>query len=344
MSTARSGNRSAICASASDSRDRKNGNADSGHIDTVRSIAEHNKAADFRLGYKGEDGRQIMRIQIADDRAQAVLDALQKALGNDPAARIVVFGIEAALPRPPEEEGAKEDAAIAIRESMYADIEKSARLDINFIILVILSTIVAAIGLIENNVAVVIGAMVIAPLLGPNLALALGTALGDTGLMWKAVRTSGAGLGVALLMSLGIGLVWPVNINSNELMSRTDVGLDSVALALASGAAAVLSITTGLSSVLVGVMVAVALLPPTATLGIMLGAGQYHHAVGAALLLAVNIVCVNLAAKIVFLTKGIHPRTWWEKKKAKRAMALYLVIWLLTLLLLMGVIYLRGKK
>ena len=318
-------------------------NADSGHIDTVTSIAEQHEAADFRLGYKGEDGRQIMRIQIADDRAQVVLDALQKLLDKDPAARIVVFGIEVALPRPPEAEGAKEDAAIAIRESMYEDIEKSTRLDINFIILVILSTIVAAIGLIENNVAVVIGAMVIAPLLGPNLALALGTALGDTGLMWKAVRTNGVGLLLAMLVALLIGLIWPVDITSHELLTRTDVGFDSIALALASGAAAVLSITTGLSSVLVGVMVAVALLPPTATLGLMLGAGQYNHAVGAALMLAVNIVCVNLAAKVVFLAKGIHPRTWWEKKKARRAMTIYIVSWVLTLLLLMGIIYVRSK-
>jgi uncharacterized membrane protein len=124
-------------------------------------------------------------------------------------------------------------------------------------------------------------------------------------------------------------------------MARTDVGLDSVALALASGAAAVLSLTTGLSSVLVGVMVAVALLPPTATLGLMLGAGQYHHALGAGLLLAVNIVCVNLAAKVVFLAKGIHPRTWWERKRAKRAMLLYVIIWVLSLAILIAMIYVR---
>ena len=124
-------------------------------------------------------------------------------------------------------------------------------------------------------------------------------------------------------------------------MARTDVGMDSIALALASGAAAVLSITTGLSSVLVGVMVAVALLPPTATLGLMLGAGQFEHALGAGLLLAVNVVCVNLAAKVVFLAKGIHPRTWWERKKARRAMVLYLLIWIASLALLVAAIYLR---
>lgn len=317
-------------------------NADSGHIDTVHVIAEEHEAADFRLGFKGEDGRQVMRILIADDRAQAILDALQRSLDKDSAARIIVLAVEAALPRPPGKDHSREETATATREAMYDAIEKSARPDSNFLILVVLSTIVAAIGLIEDNVAVVVGAMVIAPLLSPNIALALGTALGDTGLMLKAVRTNGIGIGISLVLSLLIGLVWPVDIKSHELMARTDVGMESIALALASGAAAVLSITTGLSSVLVGVMVAVALLPPTATLGLMLGAGQYQLALGAGLLLAVNIVCVNLAAKVVFLVKGIHPRTWWERKKARRAMVLYILIWIASLALLVAAIYLRG--
>jgi len=117
--------------------------------------------------------------------------------------------------------------------------------------------------------------------------------------------------------------------------------LDSVVLALASGAAAVISLTTGLASVLVGVMVAVALLPPTATLGIMLGSGQVKLAVGAALLLAVNIVCVNLAAKIVFWIRGVKPRSWLEKQKANQSMVTYLVIWVLSLTFLLVVIFIR---
>ena len=85
-----------------------------------------------------------------------------------------------------------------------------------------------------------IGAMVIAPLLGPNLALALGTALGDSRLMLHSLRTNLAGLGLALLVSVFIGMLWSVNLESAELLARTDVGMESVALALASGAAAVL--------------------------------------------------------------------------------------------------------
>ena len=74
------------------------------------------------------------------------------------------------------------------REELYNEIEKGAKLDGNYLLLVFLSTIVATIGLVENNVAVIIGAMVIAPLLGPNIALAFSTSLGDTRLMLRAAQ------------------------------------------------------------------------------------------------------------------------------------------------------------
>jgi uncharacterized membrane protein len=60
------------------------------------------------------------------------------------------------------------------------------------------------------------------------------------------------------------------------------------------------------------------------------------------LLLAVNVVCVNLASKIVFFLRGIHPRTWLEKEKAKRAMLLYVLGWIITLLILLLLMYVRS--
>ena len=201
----------------------------------------------------------------------------------------------------------------------------------------VFSTIVATIGLIEDNVAVVIGAMVIAPLLGPNIALAFGTALGDRVLITRALKTNLAGMLLALGLALLIGLLWPANIESRELMARTDVGLDGIVLALVSGAAAILSLTTGLSSTLVGVMVAVAILPPTATLGLMVASGNYHLALGSGLLLAVNVVCVNLSAKLVLLWKGVKPRTWLERTKARQSMWAYISFWVIILLILVAV-------
>ncbi|MDG4475178.1 TIGR00341 family protein [Thiovibrio frasassiensis] len=307
--------------------------------ETVSAIAEKHEIADFRLGVVGKDKMQPMRLLVTEDKLQSVLDALQALFGKQPAARIVVLPVEISLPKPSEEEREEEDAATTARERLYEEVEKNARLDLNFVVLIILSTIVAAIGIIENNVAVVIGAMVIAPLLGPNLAFGLGTALGDIPLMRKSALSNSVGIVLAIALSVLLGIFWPFADKSPELLARTRVGLDSVALALASGAAAALSLTTGLSSILVGVMVAVALLPPAVTLGLMLGHGDLGLATGAGLLLAINLVCVNLASKVVFFLKDIRPRTWWEKKKAKRAMVIYILAWLATLIILVFFIY-----
>ena len=315
--------------------------ADESYIDSIKNIADKNDAFDFWIVSSEGEERKVVRILVKPEQRQIILDALQGILSTSLSARVVVIPIEATLPR--EEEPEKKtkiiSAAETTREELYNSIGKNAHLNRTYLLLIFLSTVVVAIGLLKDNVAVVIGAMVIAPLLGPNLALALGTALGDTDLMWKAFKTGLAGMSLALVLSILIGIFWPLNVESRELLARTYVGLDSAVLAMASGAAAVISLTSGIPSILVGVMVAVALLPPAATMGLMLGAGQTDLAYGAAFLLAVNIVAINLSAKLAFLIQGIKPRTWLEKKKAKQSMLSYIIIWVLTLAALLFVIY-----
>jgi uncharacterized hydrophobic protein (TIGR00341 family) len=316
---------------------------DAGHSDSLAGIAEHFEATDFWWGPADEEGRRSFRLLVADESRQGVVDALQSLLGTAENTRIIILPVDAVLPRPPAEndDAKKRRSVAATREELYSQIAKGAQLDSSYLLLTFLSTIVAAIGLAEDNVAVVVGAMVIAPLLGPNIALAFATSLGDRALMWQALKTTVAGLTLALALAFLIGVTWPIDLASQEILARTDVGMDSVALALASGAAAVLSLTTGLSATLVGVMVAVALLPPTATLGMLLGADQPSLATGSALLLAVNVVCVLLAAMAVFLLKGVRPRTWLERTKAKQSLAISIALWAALLLVLIAMILLR---
>ncbi len=304
--------------------------ADQSNLDTIRAIGEQHDIFDMQVGNADERGFVSVRMMVPDDRLQAMLDALQNLLGRQAHARILVIPVEAVISA--DTAGETERAATpSPREVMYHDVQQSTRMDSNYYLLVALSTLVAAIGLLENNATVVIGAMLIAPLLGPNLAFGLGTALGDLPLIRRSFVAGLSGILLALLIGFVIGAGWQSPAIGSEILSRTRPGLDTIALALASGAAAALSLTSGLSSVLVGVMVAVALLPPTAAIGLLLGRGLYDAALGAALLLAINIVSVNLACKLVFLLKGIRPRTWWEKEKARAAMRRYLTIWVLTL-------------
>lgn len=319
--------------------------ADQGHTDTLRNIAEQYTVTDYWCGAPADDGRRSFRMLVSDEERQPVMDALQNQLSGSDTHRILVLPVDTHLPREADDET---PSAKATREELYAQIEKGARIDTDYLLLVLLSTLVAAIGLTEDSVAVVIGAMVIAPLLGPIIALAFSATLGDGRLMWRATQTAVTGLALAMLVSLVIGLVWPVDIRtgtmlvaSGEILARTDVGMDGVALALAAGAAAVLSLTTGLSTTLVGVMVAVALLPPTATTGLLLGAGHPELAIGAALLLAVNVVCVMVAAKLVFMAKGLAPRTWYQRSKAKQSKRLSTLFWVGMLLILLVAVAMR---
>jgi len=334
--------------------------ADAGHHDTIVGIAEQQQVEDIWFSQKNEDGRIVARLLVSPEKRQKVLDSLQTIFHNADNYHVLIIPLDTALPKPvepevealseeqQEEEKAREKerkkaALMSTREEILAQVEKDAQLNDNFILLVILSAIVAAIGLLENNLAVIVGAMVIAPLLGPNIAFSLGASLGEKKLVIDSLKTIFVGIIIAILFSIGIGLAWPGDFNSSELMARTDVAYSGTAIALASGAAASLSLVSGTSSVLVGVMVAVALMPPAVTIGLMLSIGEYNHALGAALLLAVNIVCINLSSKLVFLFRGIKPRTWLEAHKAKQSRLLYIGVWIVLLALLFIVIYLRHR-
>ncbi len=282
-------------------------------------------------------GRRLMRLVFRDGEGQSFIDSVQAVLENENDWRLVVLPVEASLPaveEPADADAAKAQRRIALREELYQDVEAGARLTRDFLLLTVLSTVVVVFGLNADNIAAVIGAMVIAPLLGPILAFSFGSALGDLDLMARAAKTALAGLFLGLALSFGVGLVFGVNLESAELVSRADVGVDSAALALAAGAAAALSIAAGLPAALVGVMVAVALLPPAAAAGLLAGAGETALAGRAALLLAINVVSVNLAALIVYWAKGVRPRTWLERRSAKRSVYVNAAVWIVCIVVL----------
>jgi uncharacterized hydrophobic protein (TIGR00341 family) len=224
------------------------------------------------------------------------------------------------------------------REELYADVIRTTKISKVYAFMVALSSIVAAVGVMEDSVAVIIGAMVIAPLLGPSVALSLATTLGDTNLAKRALKASMLGIFVALGLAFLMGLVLPIDTSNAEIVSRTRVGLGDVAIALAAGSAGALAFTTGLSAILIGVMVAVALLPPLVTFGLLMGSGHELLALGSILLFITNFICVNLAGVAIFLAQGIRPADWLEARKAKNATYLALLLWIVMLGALVAII------
>lgn len=308
------------------------------------------------------ENRTLERVLLNVEDTEAFMEWLHEALGPAEDYRIILTPVEATLPRPEpkdEEEEASDEAETApadaaeeedesasvariSREELYQDVTDSIRVTRVHYMLVALSTIVAAGGMLRDSVAVVIGAMVIAPLIGPNIALALGTTLADRTLLRRALSVNLLGLLLGFALALGIGLTLPVDPAITEIATRTDVGLSDVALALAAGVAGTLSVTRGISTALIGVMVAVALLPPLVALGMLVGAGYWTAAEGAGLLTLTNVVGINLAGVVTFLAQGVRPMSWYEAEQAKKATRLAIAIWVVVLGILVATILLAG--
>jgi uncharacterized hydrophobic protein (TIGR00341 family) len=268
---------------------------------------------------------------------QDLLDDLQRALGKAENWEIAICPVDAVVTKSNKEQD--ENEVTETREELLAQLSRNAALTPTYMILVVISAIVASLGMIGNNVAAIIGGMVIAPLLGPLLGSILGVSLGERKLILQGIMASAAGIALAIGTGLLLGLALNFDIGASELAYRSKVGFEDIALALAAGAAAALSVTAGVASVLVGVMAAVALLPPAAAIGLFLGKQSWLMAGEAALLLSVNLVALHLSGQLVFLLRGIHPRTRHRRAKVKQSIRFSLLVsggLLITLALLVG--------
>lgn len=293
------------------------------------------------------DTSGIVRVLLKAEDTEVVSDLFFKEFGSLDSFRLILLPVEGTMPRmtepepqeetPPDPKGKKGKGLLMriSREELFEDLGAAGKLTPIFVIMVVLSTVVAAIGLIRGDVPVIIGAMVIAPFLGPNMALALSCALGDFSLAKHALKAIGVGVAIAMILSCLIGFLVSIDPLSPQIASRTSPDLGDMVLAFAAGAAGSLAFTTGIPAVVVGVMVAVALLPPLVTAGLLLGAGHFLPAFGAIILLFTSITCINLAAISTFFLQKVRPMNWWEADKAKKATLIASVIWISLLCILL---------
>lgn len=316
-----------------------------------RSLLSDDSVVHYWQGSSEQSGFMLKVLVDAVD-TEIFLDKAEHLFSSDEDYRLVMMSVDATLPRMKEKpKEIQEKSTIpdrpadhplqgvrVSREELYSDISDSVDLSRIYVALVILSTIVAALGILRDNTAVVIGAMVIAPLLGPNVGLALSTTLADTELGIKSLKTNIVGLLVAFSISVLMGYLLTVDTGVYQIMSRTEVHLSDISLALASGAAGVLAYTVGMSTAVIGVMVAVALLPPLVVSGLLLGDMQFTLALFSFLLLFINVICVNLAGIATFILQGVRPRTWYDTQKAKRANKIALITWVTIIVILAAII------
>lgn len=214
------------------------------------------------------------------------------------------------------------------RLSLFETVETGSRWNFDFMTLMGLSTAIASLGLIQNSTAVVIGAMLVAPLMTPLLGVALGLVQRNLPLALRSAKAVGLGFVFALLIAVGMGAAAPLSGLTAELMGRVEPSLPDLGVGLFSGIAAAYCIARPrLSAALPGVAIAAALVPPIATAGISLGLGEYGRAGGAALLFSSNVVAIVLGAAMSFYFGGIRGNS---RQKVSRRWATR-VIWLLML-------------
>ncbi|EMA46678.1 TIGR00341 family protein [Halococcus saccharolyticus] len=202
------------------------------------------------------------------------------------------------------------------REELYARAQDLAPANSTFFAFLILSTIIATTGLLLDSAATIIGAMVVAPLMGPAISASVGTILDDQRMASRGVTLQVTGLLAAIATAAIMGwllqetILIPPDLDIRtipQVAERTSPNFLSLFLALGSGLAGALSIMRGAGSALVGVAIAVALIPPAATSGLGLAFGLPGVAIAAAVLVLVNLLAINLSALILFYLSGFKP-------------------------------------
>ncbi|MFQ3476560.1 TIGR00341 family protein [Halonotius sp. F2-221B] len=239
-----------------------------------------------------------------------------------------------------ETNGVAEEERIS-REELQTKARNLSRSTTNYIALTLISAIVATAGLLQDSAAVVVGSMVIAPLIGPAMASCVGTVTSDDALFWEGMRSQAIGLAVAVgsatLFAAGYRAALAPELELlliQQVAERAHPGLLSLAIALGAGVAGALSLTSGADEALVGVMIAVALMPPAAAVGLGIAYVDPTLAVGAGVLVLVNLLSINVAGVTTIWLRRYTPTHWYDAKEARRLTGRRLLIFGISILVL----------
>ena len=217
----------------------------------------------------------------------------------------------------------QEEAEQAIREGV------SFR-GINILILIV-AIFIASLGLNTNSTAVIIGAMLISPLMGPIIGIGLAVGIHDFELMKRSFRN----LAMATLFSVATSCVYfllsPVNEGHSELLARTSPTIYDVMIGFFGGAAGILAIGSKIKgNVIPGVAIATALMPPLCTAGFGLATGQFRFFIGAFYLFFINTVFIALATYIIVRMLKYHKKKFLDPVRERYVKRIMLLITLVT--------------
>jgi uncharacterized hydrophobic protein (TIGR00341 family) len=309
----------------------------------IRNIAKFHVGTGFMLLFR-----------VSDAKTQEILTELEKLGVGVDYGIIDILQIEASKPILEEDVRITPTERLSVEE-IYSKVAGGTRLSFDFLALLVISCIIAAIGLATNSVVIIVASMLLAPLMGPILGLSLGTVIQDRRLVATGIKNEIIGLAIALVMGLLMGAFitpwsriilmgdpWPTfEMVSRGILLNLFVG---VAVAAASGIGVGIAITRGEISGLVGVAIAASLMPPCVNAGMNLTYALigpaffvdvsvlFHLQIGliSFALTIINIVIINSFAILAFILRRLSPiksksRVWRDlpQLSSKRREALW---------------------
>lgn len=205
---------------------------------------------------------------------------------------------------------------------LQATLNAESAPDLPFFTLIVASCVIATLGLLSNSAAVIIGAMLVAPLMLPIRALAFAALEGDLPLFRQGVLSIVGGTGTAVALSFTIGRLADIAVYGSEIFARSRPNLLDLGIAIAAGGiSGYAMIEPKISGTVAGTAIAVALMPPVCVIGLGLAQGNTLLSTGATLLYLTNLLGITLACMAAFLLQGYIPLA-----RARRALTLAVVL------------------
>ncbi|MHA1121981.1 MAG: TIGR00341 family protein [Candidatus Heimdallarchaeota archaeon] len=281
---------------------------------------------------KGSDFSLIL-ITVTPNRTGFVMDHLIDLGIGRVKGRISITDIDATIPRI---RGRKQDRSlrrISIEE-LEQNVSSLTKLNFNYISMTILSSILAALGLVGDDNVTLIASMIIAPLMGPFVALAFGAVTSNQKILREGIIAQSVGILITILIGLIIGSFYRFTLNepSAFIIARGEPNIVNLVIAIASGLTAGICFVSGTSLALVGVAAAAALLPVSVNIGIALVLAEWQIALGSSVLFITNVICVILGCMIVFWIRKVEPPQEVKKIKARRTIRNQIIAFVLVLL------------
>jgi uncharacterized hydrophobic protein (TIGR00271 family) len=195
-------------------------------------------------------------------------------------------------------------------DEIYQEIYENRQFNLNYFLMLVMACLIALLGLLENSPAVIIGAMLISPLMGPILSCGLALTSADWSLAKKALHNLGLSVLETIIIAALATWLMPLKAVTPEILARTNPNLMDLLIAIFSGLAGTLALCSRQSglTIIPGVAIAVAVMPPLATVGYGISTHQWSIARGAFLLFFTNLMAIVISANVVFFFVGFRSR------------------------------------